>query len=486
MTYTRFPVFKKIPAGHLTVEIVFKRLKNISPHCFVLESAESEKKVSGRWTFLGFDPEKTEFSSMEDIRKTLAENRSPSSATLDADLPPFTGGLVGYFSFDFIRQIEPVLQSAATAYSGGDDFKDIDLMLFDKLVVFDNFKNEIIIIVSVKTKPLDIAAAEIAVTEFESHGGYEKKEAQKQIDSIIDIVRSGKTAEIEKLRITSDFTSIFNKAQYCAMVEKAKKYIFEGDIFQVVLSNSLFAHADGSLFETYKQLCDINPSPYMFYFSSDNVELAGASPETLVKLENGILHTFPLAGTRARGKTPAEDAALERELLCDEKEKAEHNMLVDLGRNDLGKICEFGSVNVDPYRYMQILRFSHVMHIGTTVSGKIRSDKTALDAIAAVLPAGTLSGAPKIRACQIIDELEELKNNPKNKRGVYGGAVGYIDFSGNMDTAISIRLAYKKNGTVYIRSGAGIVADSIPEREWEECNNKMAAVKKALGGQVKP
>ena len=229
---------------------------------------------------------------------------------------------------------------------------------------------------------------------------------------------------------------------------------------------------EGSLLNTYRVLRTINPSPYMFYFSGTDVEVAGASPETLVKLENGVLHTFPLAGTRPRGKTEEEDKALEAELLSDEKELAEHNMLVDLGRNDLGKISKFGTVQVEKLHSVE--RFSHVMHIGSTIRGEIRDDKDALDAIEAVLPAGTLSGAPKIRACQLIGELEN------NKRGIYGGAIGYIDFSGNMDTCIAIRIAYKKNGKVFVRSGAGIVADSDPETEFEESLNKARASLQAL------
>ena len=232
------------------------------------------------------------------------------------------------------------------------------------------------------------------------------------------------------------------------------------------------AKAEGSLFDTYRILRTTNPSPYMFYFTSDDIELVGASPETLVKLEDGTLHTFPLAGTRPRGKNSEEDQKLEKELLADEKELAEHNMLVDLGRNDIGKISEIGSVHVE--KYLSIERYSHVMHIGSTVAGRIRSDKDAVDAVDAILPAGTLSGAPKLRACQIIDELEG------RKRGVYGGAIGYLDFTGNLDTCIAIRLAFKKNGRVTIRSGAGIVADSVPEKEFEECHNKAKAVVSAL------
>ena len=267
-------------------------------------------------------------------------------------------------------------------------------------------------------------------------------------------------------------TPLFEKQEFCDMVKKAKKYIYEGDIFQIVLSNRLSAPFEGSLLNTYRMLRTVNPSPYMFYFSGTDIEVAGASPETLVKLEDGVLHTFPLAGTRPRGKTEEEDKRLEAELLKDEKELAEHNMLVDLGRNDLGKISKFGTVSVE--KLHSIERFSHVMHIGSTVRGEIRDDKDALDAIEAVLPAGTLSGAPKIRACQLIGELEN------NKRGIYGGAIGYIDFTGNMDTCIAIRIAYKKNGKVFVRSGAGIVADSDPEKEFEECMNKARASLTAL------
>ena len=274
----------------------------------------------------------------------------------------------------------------------------------------------------------------------------------------------------DKIRINPG--NIGDEKRVRAVVEKAKEYIYQGDIFQVVLSNRLEAEYEGSLLNTYRIMRTTNPSPYMFYFSSDDMEVAGASPETLVKLENGVLHTFPLAGTRPRGKDRQEDLALEKDLLADEKECAEHNMLVDLGRNDIGKISKFGTVEVE--EYMQVLRYSHVMHIGSTVRGQIRDDKTALDAVEAVLPAGTLSGAPKYRAMEIINELEN------NKRGIYGGAVGYLDFTGNLDTCIGIRLAYKKNGKVFVRSGAGIVADSIPEKEFQECINKAKAVVEAI------
>lgn len=383
------------------------------------------------------------------IRNILKDYTSPKIE----GLPSFTGGLVGYFSYDYMKYSEPGLHLDAADEEG---FKDVDLMLFDKVIAFDNLKQKIIVIVNAKTDNLEVTYPQ----------------AVEEIDRIIKLIREGEPVEAVPGKMTSDFRRLFEKDEYCAMVEKAKKYIYEGDIFQVVLSNRLEADFEGSLLNTYRVLRTTNPSPYMFYFSSDDIEIAGASPETLVKLENGVLHTFPLAGTRPRGKNPQEDEQLEKELLADEKECAEHNMLVDLGRNDLGKISRFGSVQVE--KYMSIERYSHVMHIGSTVRGEIREDKNALDAVDAVLPAGTLSGAPKIRAMQIINELEN------NKRGIYGGAIGYIDFTGNLDTCIAIRIAFKKNGKVFVRSGAGIVADSIPENEYQECINKAKAVMNAL------
>ncbi len=383
------------------------------------------------------------------LRQILADYKSPRFDYL----PPFTGGLVGYFSYDYLGYSEPTVKCDV---EDTEDFKDVDLMLFDKVIVFDNLKQKIILIVNM---PLD----DVEV-------GYNK--AVMELNQLANLIRNGEKKKEPGGKLKGEVEPLFNREQFCAMVEKAKHYIREGDIFQIVLSNRLSAPFDGSLLNTYRVLRTINPSPYMFYFSGTDVEVAGASPETLVKLEDGVLHTFPLAGTRPRGKTAEEDKALERELLADEKELAEHNMLVDLGRNDLGKISKFGTVKVE--KLHSIERYSHVMHIGSTVRGEIAQDKDALDAIEAVLPAGTLSGAPKLRACQLIGELEN------NKRGIYGGAIGYIDFTGNMDTCIAIRIAYKKNGKVFVRSGAGIVADSVPEKEFEECLNKAKSSLKAL------
>jgi anthranilate synthase component 1 len=368
-------------------------------------------------------------------------------------LPPFTGGLVGYFAYDYAKYCEPTLKLDAV---DEERFNDVDLMLFDKVIAFDNYRQKIILIVNINTKNID--------AEYE--------DGKAQLEKLKTLVKSGQYGPSADAFVTSDFDALFTKEEYCRMVNKAKDHIKEGDIFQVVLSNRFQADFEGSIFDTYRVLRTINPSPYMFYFSGSNLEIAGASPETLVKLHDGKLFTFPLAGTRPRGATPEEDAALEKELLNDEKELAEHNMLVDLGRNDLGKISKFGTVNVAQYK--SVLRFSHVMHIGSTVSGEIREGITGLDAINAVLPAGTLSGAPKIRAMQIINKLEQ------NKRGIYGGAIGYLDFTGNMDTCIAIRIVYRRNNKVFIRSGAGIVADSNPESEYQECVNKSMAVMNAL------
>ena len=462
--YDIVPVSCEILSDTCTPIEAMMVLKNISTHCYMLESvAEMEKW--GRYTFLGFEP-KTQITARGDdlevgdvrmksddpsvqIRDILSKYRSPKFDYL----PTFTGGLVGYFSFDFLAYSEKTLRNEA---NDTENFKDVDLMLFDKVIAFDNFRQKIILIANAR---LD-----------EGEAGYNR--AKLELERMADLIRNGERKKIPAGRIKGDFTALFSKEEFCDIVERAKRHIFEGDIFQIVPSNRMSADFEGSLFNAYRMLRTINPSPYMFYFSGTDVEIAGASPETLVKLENGVLHTFPLAGTRPRGKTEEEDKALERELLADEKELAEHNMLVDLGRNDLGKISRFGTVEVE--KLHSIERYSHVMHIGSTVRSEIADGYDALDAIRAILPAGTLSGAPKIRACEIIAQLEN------NKRGIYGGAVGYIDFTGNMDTCIAIRLAYKKNGKVFVRSGAGIVADSVPEKEYQECLNKAAAVVGAL------
>ncbi len=462
--YKTAPVSKEILSDFRTPIEVLRVLKNVSSHCYMLESVADNDKW-GRYTFLGYDP-KLEITCTDGkmkvgnlafetndpgkyISQIIEANRSVSIP----ELPSFVGGLVGYFSYDYLKYAEPTLHLDA---EDTESFNDVDLMLFDKVIVFDNFHQKMILIVNIK------------LDDYET----EYNRAAMELEQMTKLVRYGEPKKEVPGKMLSPIKALFSQEEYCAMVEKAKYHIKEGDIFQIVLSNRMEAEYEGSLLNTYRILRTLNPSPYMFYFSSQGMEVAGASPETLVKLENGVLHTFPLAGTRPRGKTPQEDLQLEEELLADEKELAEHNMLVDLGRNDIGKISKFGTVKVE--KYHSIERFSHVMHIGSTVRGEIADDKNALDAIDSILPAGTLSGAPKIRACQLINDLEN------NKRGIYGGAIGYLDFAGNLDTCIAIRIAYKKNGKVFVRSGAGIVADSVPETEYNECINKAAAVVKAL------
>ena len=462
--YKIVPVSTEILSDIRTPVETLKILMGVSKHSYLLESA-ADNENWGRYTFLGYDPKleitclngkmkvgDKEFETrnpQDKIREILDDFRSPKVEKL----PPFTGGLVGYFAYDYIKYAEPTLRLDAEDSEG---FKDVDLMLFDKVIAFDNFRQKIILITNIATDNIE--------------ENYKKAEAD--LNELIDLVKNGKVVEPKRGELKSEIKPFFDKDQFCNMVDKAKHHIKEGDIFQIVLSNRLEADFEGSLLNTYRVLRTVNPSPYMFFFTSSDMEVAGASPETLVKLQDGVLHTFPLAGTRRRGKTEEEDKALEKELLADEKERAEHNMLVDLGRNDIGKISKFGSVEVE--RYMDVLRYSHVMHIGSTVKGEIAEGYDALSAVDAVLPAGTLSGAPKIMACQLINDLEG------NKRGIYGGAIGYIDFTGNLDLCIGIRLAYKKNNHVFVRSGAGIVADSVPESEFQECLNKAAAVTTAI------
>ncbi len=471
--FKRVPVKRELLSDRITPIEAMRALRAASNHCFMLESAEADKSW-GRYTFLGCNPTaeitcahgmlRTRYNveggtpavqtrqvdhPAKAIRALLAENKSAAPE----GFPPFSGGLVGYFSYDYIKYSEPTLRREDL---GQRDFLDVDLMLFDQVIAFDSYRQKIVLVAGVRTDDLEASYAQAA----------------HELDRLENILLHGAREPFAPLHLQEPLAPRFSQERFCEMVETAKRHIFEGDIFQVVLSNPLTAPAEGNLFDVYRILRCENPSPYMFYFTSDDVEIAGASPETLVRLRDGVLHTYPLAGTRPRGATPAEDEALEAELMQDEKELSEHNMLVDLGRNDLGRVSEIGSVQVETYQ--EVLRFSRVMHIASTVTGRIAPGKDAVDAIDSILPAGTLSGAPKLRACEIIQELEGAQ------RGIYGGAIGYLDFAGNMDTCIGIRLAYKKNGVVCVHSGAGIVADSDPVTECAECRNKARAVVEAV------
>lgn len=480
MTKPSYEVAKKLAEGMSVVPLseeiysdlrtpiqMLKILKKMSVKYYLLESVEGGDKW-GRYSYLGFDPALEVRGKGEDIEiisnVTIKQKSSdPNSVLRDIlsqykspkveGLPPFTGGFVGYFSYNYIRYAEPTLN---LNLRDDGNFYDFDLLLFDKVICFDRLRQKIIVINNIKTDNFE---------ENYNRGVVE-------LEQLCTLLTKEPSYSEEYAGIKGEFKPLFTKDEYCQMVRKTKEYIREGDIFQAVISNRLEAEFEGSLLNTYRVLRTINPSPYTFYMKYDDCEIAGASPETIVSISDGVVSTFPIAGTRKRGKTEAEDAELISGLLSDEKELSEHNMLVDLGRNDIGKVSKYGTVHVEGYK--EILKYSHVIHIASTVRGRLREGLDQFDALSAVLPAGTLSGAPKYRACEIISELEGVN------RGVYGGAVGYIDFKGNMDMCIAIRMASKKNGKVYVQAGAGIVYDSVPESEYQECINKATAMAEAI------
>jgi anthranilate synthase component 1 len=466
--YTVIPICKELFADIRTTVEILRIFMAENKKCYLLESVESGENW-GRYSFLGCDPKLTircydskVFIDKEGEREEIVTENpltvlrnviyTYKSPQIDY-MPPFTGGLAGYFSYDFIKYTERSLNLSNLNNEGFDDFY---LMLFDTVIAFDHLKQKIFIIVNVSVKDFEINFIK----------------AELKLNEIENLIRNGIMRKYEKSELKSDFKILHNKKEFMNMVVKVKKYISEGDVFQAVISNIAEATFKGNLVQAYRVLRTINPSPYMFYFNFGDVEIAGASPETLVTLNNKKLTNYALAGTCKRGVNAAEDKKLISDLLCDEKELAEHNMLVDLGRNDLGKISKFGSVKVS--EYMKVLKFSHVSHLASVVNSIIKDEYDHLDALSAILPAGTLSGAPKKRACEIINELEE------HKRGTYGGAVGYVDFAGNMDMCIAIRMVKLQNGKVYVQSGAGVVADSDPEKEYNECNQKSQAVINAL------
>lgn len=463
--YDVIPVCKEIYADVVTPITLLRKLMQHSKRYFLLESIEGGEKW-GRYSFLGFNPilrvtckdgvvcteddtgkHKTKTKKPYDVLRGILKDYKAPRLT---DMPPFAGGFVGYFAYAMIGYAEPTLRIKKG------DFNDFDVMLFDKVIAYDHLKQKICIIVNMKTDKV-----------MENYG-----KAAADIEKLEHLILD--VQPLPKLRTEEhpSFTCNVTKEEYCAVVEKTKEYIKNGDIFQAVISRQFASKYKDSLINAYRVLRTTNPSPYMVFMHIDGDEIMSTSPETLVRLQGGRLCTFPVAGSRPRGATEEEDAALERDLLADEKELAEHNMLVDLGRNDLGKISKFGSVQVTAYK--MIHRYSKIMHICSQVESDISEGKDGFDAIESVLPAGTLSGAPKIRACEIIEELES------EPRGVYGGALGYLDFTGNIDTCIAIRMAVRKNDKVYVQAGGGIVADSVPETEYEESANKARAVIDAL------
>lgn len=466
--YTAVPVAKECFADMVTPLGFLATVKNSSSDYFLLESLENDENWS-RYSFIGFDPvlklrckdyeaeavsgsaavKFTTADPLEKIKEILAEYKVPAIK----NLPPFTGGFVGYFGYDFYQYCEPAIKFDKAKAT---DFADFDLMLFDKLIAFDKLKQKIYIIVNVKTDNVEVNYAR----------------AEREINAIEAMLNQPVKPKPFTRANLGEIKSNQSREFYNNSIAKCREYIKKGDAFQIVYSQGFTAEYDSDLFNAYRILRINNPSQYMVLMKNGDVEIAGSSPETLVKVSGRKVTAMPIAGTRPRGTTEEADFELEKELLADEKETAEHNMLVDLARNDLGRVCEFGSVRVPEYK--MIKRFSHVMHITTRVTGELKKGLTCLDALKAVFPAGTLSGAPKIRACQIIDELEP------ERRGIYGGGMGYIDFGGNMDICITIRTIIKKCGRVYVQAGGGIVAGSITDNEFTETVNKAGACIKAL------
>ncbi len=462
--YSTIPVCREIYADMTTPIALLRRLQARSKRFFLLESVEGGEKWA-RYSFLGYDPIlratcKNGTVTLEGVQNRTVQTDKPLDVLREVlagyraprieGLPPFTGGFVGYFAYAMLGYAEPRLSIKRG------DWDDFDLLLFDKVIAYDHFRQKIVLIVNMRTDSV-----------MENYG-----RACAELESMAALVNDQSPLPPQQVTEQPQFTCNVTEAQYTEIVNKTREYIFDGDIFQAVQSRRFVSPYAGSLLPAYRVLRTTNPSPYMVFLSIDGDEIMCSSPETLVRLQDGRLTTFPVAGSRPRGTTPAEDKALERELLADEKELSEHNMLVDLGRNDLGRVSEIGSVEVT--EYMMIHRYSKIMHICSQVEGDLADGCDALDALASVLPAGTLSGAPKIRACEIIEELEH------EPRGVYGGALGYLDFAGNMDTCIAIRMAARKNGVVTVQAGGGIVADSVPENEYLESANKARAVINAI------
>lgn len=464
--YSIIPMSKEIDGDMITPIMLLHKLARISKQYYLLESIEDGKSW-GRYSFLGFSPKlrircKNHQVTIEDgdvktfysenpyhvVRELLSQYKSP----IIEGLPSFTGGLVGYFSYDMIKYYEPTLKLAENPYS------DMNLMLYDKVIAYDHFKQKIHLIVSIKTDHLE--------------ENYEN--GLKNIQVMEELITSLFSLPAPKKKQEPQFLTNVSKEEFISMVQQGKEYIKHHEITQVVLSRRFESIYTDSLLDSYRMLRATNPSPYMVYMQDEDTEIICTSPETLVRLHGGKLITFPIAGSKPRGRNLEEDLSIEEELLKDKKELSEHDMLVELAKDDLSKVCEVSSIEVTNYK--DIRRYSKIMHITSQVEGHIDPRYDALDAIEALLPAGTLSGFPKTRACEIINELENVP------RGIYGGALGYIDFNGNMDTCIAIRMGVKHQGKVYVQAGCGIVADSIPESEYYETEHKAKAILEAIIG----
>jgi len=471
--FTLVPVMKSVTADLLTPVSAFLAIAAHEPDAFLLESIERGEQI-GRYTFLGARPYLQVQARGEDVllqRGRAREQRKGSvlpilkellrkhrPATF-AELPRFTAGAVGYFAYDAVRQLEKIGEHAKDDLS----LPDCVLMFFDRVLAFDHLRHQIHIIATADVsresprKAYDRALADIAILEKKLARGLRSTHWQN----------SGKSRN-SKLKVHAGTS----RSRFMKSVERAKEYIAAGDIFQVVLSQRLDFSPEVAPFDIYRALRTVNPSPYMYFLRMGDTHVLGSSPEMLVRVTGSKLEYRPIAGTHPRGRDEAEDSRLEKEMLADEKERAEHVMLVDLGRNDLGRVSEYGSVKVRDLMYVE--RYSHVMHIVSALEGKLRQGLDALDAFAACFPAGTLSGAPKVRAMQIIEELEPVR------RGIYGGSVLNADFAGNLDSCIAIRTMLTLGEHAYLQAGAGIVADSDPAKEFQESMNKAKAVLRAV------
>jgi len=469
--YNRIPVVREVLADTETPLSTYLKLgKGI--HSYLFESVQGGEKW-GRYSIIGLpcrtvlrvvgsritvetDGVIIEESEADDPFEFVEQFKARFKVANQDDQQRFCGGLVGYFCYDTVRYVEPVIGPAKTDNEIGS--ADILLMVSEELVVFDNLKG--IISLTVNVDPREEEAFNRAQARL--------NELEVALSKPISLPQSNSTQAVS----ASDFKSGFDQDKFESAADRIKEYIVAGDAMQVVLSQRMSVPFDGEALNVYRALRHLNPSPYMVYFELEDHQVVSASPEILARVEAGHITVRPLAGTRKRGKTEHEDLQLEKELLSDEKEIAEHLMLIDLSRNDSGKVSKTGTVTVP--RKMFVERYSHVMHIASIVESEIREDKSALDVLKATLPVGTLSGAPKVRAMEIIDELEPVK------RGIYGGAMGYLAWNGNMDMAIAIRTAVIKQGTLYVQAGAGIVADSVPTSEWEETLNKARAIINAV------
>ncbi|MEZ5530731.1 MAG: anthranilate synthase component I [Porticoccaceae bacterium] len=470
--YNRIPVMREVLADLETPLSCYLKLAR-GPYSYLFESVQGGEKW-GRYSLIGL-PASTVLKVKGDQLTVERDGELLVSRTTDdplneieefhgsyrmpelPQLPRFTGGLVGYFGYDTVRYVEPKLKHSAPPDELGNP--DILLMVSDEVVIFDNLLGKLILVVHEDAKePNAWNCAQTRLDELEA-------KLKLPLPELPSLNMAGSGLQ------ESAFVSSFGEDNYKAAVDRIKEYVLAGDVMQVVPSQRLSVDFDAEPLNLYRALRCLNPSPYLYFLDLDDFHIAGSSPEILARLEDGEVTVRPIAGTRRRGRTPEEDNALEAEMLADPKEIAEHLMLIDLGRNDVGRVAQTGTVNVT--EKMSVERYSHVMHIISNVTGQVIPGTSAIDVLRATLPAGTLSGAPKIRAMEIIDELEPVK------RGVYGGAVGYIGWNGNMDTAIAIRTAVIKNGKLYVQAGAGIVADSVPELEWKETMIKARAIFRA-------